>query len=459
MRPAGWRGTELTAEDGTMTGRTPPPAFRHRRAGEGRRVLTAVSVAAIMLTLLAQGAPAQSCMEWVRRSTEGPSPRWGIAQAMVYDSARERCVLFGGRGLDSLLADTWAWSGTSWTLAAETGPQRRYAHAMAFDSWRNRVVLVGGASTGYIRDTWEWDGERWSLVTTDGLLPIGNHAMAFDSTRGVTVLFGGYGSGVYRATREWDGVSWTHVTSEGPGPRLDHAMAFDARRGVTVLFGGGGANSEVYGDTWEWDGISWTQVATDGPAPRQVPSMTYDSARGVIVLFGGVNRNQHFDDTWEWDGLAWRQIASSGPSARATAASAFDFARGSVVLFGGSIDVGREVLGDTWEYRRQPRLSIDFPNCSVGGLVTIEWSCTTPHGIIALLFARTTGETTIPDGRPCAGTRLGLGPQNLQLVHTARSDSRGSGSVRAIVSHAARGGRAQVLDVTTCALSAVVPVE
>lgn len=236
-------------------------------------------------------------------------------------------------------------------------------------------------------------------------------------------------------------------------------MAFDAARGVTVLFGGWTSNGLRFNDTWTWDGSVWTQVATEGPSPRAEPKMTYDSTRGVIVLYGGIDDQPGSrDDTWEWDGTRWTQVAIAGPPQRISPDMAYDSRRQAVILFGGSPD-GRTFLGDTWEYRRQPRMSIDFPNCSIGGLVTIEWSCTTPHGVIALLFARTSGETTIPDGRPCAGTRLGLGPQNLQLVHTARSDSRGSGSVRAIVSHAACGGRAQVLDVTTCALSEVVPVE
>jgi hypothetical protein len=62
-------------------------------------------------------------LQWVFRTTNGPSPRAG--HAMVYDSQRRAAVLFGGRRLISGttaynavaegLNDLWQWDGTSWT--------------------------------------------------------------------------------------------------------------------------------------------------------------------------------------------------------------------------------------------------------------------------------------------------------------------------------------------------------
>ncbi|MBI3893655.1 MAG: hypothetical protein HY303_19215 [Candidatus Wallbacteria bacterium] len=64
---------------------------------------------------------------------------------MVFDSARQRIVVFGGTAGSRLgLGDTWQWTGTVWEEAATAGsPSRRSGHAMAYDSARGKVVLFG----------------------------------------------------------------------------------------------------------------------------------------------------------------------------------------------------------------------------------------------------------------------------------------------------------------------------
>jgi len=85
---------------------------------------------------------------------------------MVYDTHRNRLVLFGGIQTLLWLGDTWEWDGgTAWQLRAQTGPPVRHGHGMAYDPQRRRVVLFGGAGfQSRLNDTWEWDGTTWTQV-------------------------------------------------------------------------------------------------------------------------------------------------------------------------------------------------------------------------------------------------------------------------------------------------------
>jgi hypothetical protein len=97
---------------------------------------------------------------WAFRTNQGPG--FLAAAAMVYDSDRRVCLLYGGhcQGCNNTPSDeTWQWDGQVWTkLDTPEGPGRRAQHAMAYDSARNAVVLFGGMDrTGKnLNDTWEF---------------------------------------------------------------------------------------------------------------------------------------------------------------------------------------------------------------------------------------------------------------------------------------------------------------
>jgi len=289
-------------------------------------------------------------------TTAAPSLRSG--HAVAYDSFRSRIILFGGYyndGSDHFLGDTWEWDGVSWAQVGngQTTPTPAYRPAMAFDSVRNVTLLLGGFSLPYrYNGTWEWNGSAWANRSTDppyqGFAP----ALSFDSYRSRLVLFGGAGSGVSGDTWEWDGGYWLHRSSTGPAPRYGHAMAFDDARAVVVLFGGWYTDltDHYFGDTWEWDGTSWTLRSTTGPSPRTYHAMTYDSGRHRVVLFGGYEAgNFWLGDTWEWDGNSWTQRSSSDVTPRFGSALAYDSDRRRTVLFGG-MQAGPLEAGDTWEW-------------------------------------------------------------------------------------------------------------
>ncbi|MCH8271508.1 MAG: hypothetical protein IH985_09915 [Planctomycetes bacterium] len=66
--------------------------------------------------------------------------------------------------------ETWEWDGTSWTLAATTGPSPRNRHAMAYDSVRGVTVLFGGDDGAPNGETWEWGCECYPDCDGSGTL-------------------------------------------------------------------------------------------------------------------------------------------------------------------------------------------------------------------------------------------------------------------------------------------------
>lgn len=101
---------------------------------------------------------------------------------MVFDSARNRIVLFGGYGYDEFFrSDTWEQVNLSWSLVARVGPSGRRAVAMAYDSLRARTVLFGGITeAGPSAETWEF--VPVTAATTPGAL------LASEIRKGVTLL-------------------------------------------------------------------------------------------------------------------------------------------------------------------------------------------------------------------------------------------------------------------------------
>ncbi len=85
-----------------------------------------------------------------------PGGRW--FGRMVYDSDQKMVLLFGGHDGIEQRDDLWAWDGNRWTeiLTGETVPLPRASHGMVYDSARQNTVLYGGLwdVVGDLGDTW-----------------------------------------------------------------------------------------------------------------------------------------------------------------------------------------------------------------------------------------------------------------------------------------------------------------
>ncbi len=114
------------------------------------------------------------------------------------------------------------------------------------------------------------------------------------------------------------------------------------------------------------------------------------------------------------------------------------------------------------------RMLFETASCGVGpmlqlagqcpGVVAISWRNATPQRQMGIVFARITGSFRVPGG-PCAGTALGLGATQLQLVNVI-STGNGSGTVNGNAGAGACGGFLQlvVVDGSPCTTSNVAQV-
>ena len=278
------------------------------------------------------GAPSYGTLTWELNGSTWTSftpaidPGYRSRFGTVYDPDRAKVLVLTGSESNwsgyGLHGDVWAWDGAAWT-AVVAAPSTRQGQAMAYDSARDRTVVFGGTHNRtdrmHLDETWEFDGSAWLRQEPARRIgPFVDSSMAYDSARGKTVLFGGADrQGIaYSPTAEWDGVTWTLATPPlSPLRRSSASMAYDPARGRMVLFGGAGSVA-LLNDTWEYDGATWTEItAASPPPPRLAASLVYDPVRARMVLYGGLAGAGSFpSDTWEYDGADWRQAASTGPA-------------------------------------------------------------------------------------------------------------------------------------------------
>jgi hypothetical protein len=293
---------------------------------------------------------------------------------LLYDESARRLLMLNAHRMSEQPdhVQLWEWIEREWrVLDALPGPSARSLEGAVFDSRRQRVVLYGGLGKRGLEDpradTWEWDGRRWTDVSDTSSGSRDHHSMVFDEERGRTVMFGGVSSvvtpqGTVREhpaeTWEWDGRRWTRVSTTGPAARGGAAMIYDRARKVVVMFGGISLTPGVTGrfsDTWTWDGRTWRKVSESGPAGRNGAAIAFDRRSNLVVMWGGTTGPTHLDDMWRWDGKAWTQIPvqEPAPTKRVGAAMAYDVARDLIVLFGGRLrDRGQVITSnEMWELR------------------------------------------------------------------------------------------------------------
>ncbi len=133
---------------------------------------------------------------WTQRKIPFKTPV--LVEGLVYDSSRGRTLLVSKLGGSMVM---WLLDSSGLTLlSSNLNPPERRDCALVYDSDRDRVVLFGGASvklpplpTVFYEDTWEWDGMRWLKVQNLFRRPRGRYGVsgAYDQARGRTVIFGG----------------------------------------------------------------------------------------------------------------------------------------------------------------------------------------------------------------------------------------------------------------------------
>lgn len=185
---------------------------------------------------------------WTQRTFTGGSPSARNDYAMAYDASRGVVVLHGGGG-GAAASETWEYDGVAWTLKAGANGPSRASHAMVFDSDRNLCVMFGGNGPG---DVWTYDGTTWvQHPTATGPSPRFYMPMVYDPIRKVCVIHGGNTNGPSQiGTFEWNGTSWRELSVGGRGAWQGDRMVFDTARNQIVSFGGTLAGAATDQSTW-----------------------------------------------------------------------------------------------------------------------------------------------------------------------------------------------------------------
>jgi hypothetical protein len=308
---------------------------------------------------------------WMQRQP-GVSPPARHGHAMVYDAARMRTIIFGGRSEGTLLGDTWEWDGNTWHLAAApapANPSARHGHRMVFDRSRQQTILFAGEdASGRLGDTWAWDGTAWAQQSP-ATVPDARafHAMVYQEHAGGgagRILMAGGSSGptfedLPRDTWEWDGQDWQIRTKAGPPPRILHSVLYDTVREETLVVNGEFAEPE--GAVWGWNGEVWRRHSRGGgPSMDYAHGAVYDQARGEIVFFGATGGAAA---TWTWNGT-WTHRAVQGPPPILWPFMAYDAARQRTVVYGGTLG--------TWEWDGAQWMQIPIPGVGSPGIMTFD---------------------------------------------------------------------------------------
>lgn len=108
--------------------------------------------------------------KWQKLPTRtAPEPRAQIENALVYDTARQQYILFGGRSLHKKpYGDTWIFEPNEmkWIqMHPENTPSARDQHILVFDQNNGVVIMLGGGDTA---DTWIYDpeGNIWNEIAS-----------------------------------------------------------------------------------------------------------------------------------------------------------------------------------------------------------------------------------------------------------------------------------------------------
>jgi len=219
--------------------------------------------------------------------------------------------LFGGSGSTGPTRDTWEWDGINWAQLSSTGPSFRLQASGVYHLGRQRVVLFGGygvdslGNTIGFNDLWEWDGANWSLLTSpSGVYPlltvVSPHnrvyylTLTYDYRRQRLVTYGpqwtdngGFG-GVLDWIWEWDAASgWVQQTAVQRPLLHVIKLMYDQARGRLLVTGwpvlpngSGGGPAGVY----EWDGFSPAWQLRSAPLSQTTLwSDEYDSLRSRVM--------------------------------------------------------------------------------------------------------------------------------------------------------------------------------
>lgn len=268
---------------------------------------------------------------WTWLSHDGPGLRNDAK--MVYHEKNKKTYLIGGRIYDSLgkpivLDEFWEWSGNSWKLLTAASTPGKFLHTnIVYDSGRNKIVLFGGvkAGQGFSNELWEWNGIQWNKMEVD-LAPSPRiaHGMVYSKAWKKTLITGGVNEKGENQNEiwSWDGKKFELMDSLMPElePGPGNAVGLEEKNGFKILLAGrltslagipSSDPSKQQIGTWLWDGRIWEKLnLTIAPSLREYHSMVYDRKNKRVILFGGGGREESAyenpNDVWLYENTKWK---------------------------------------------------------------------------------------------------------------------------------------------------------
>jgi hypothetical protein len=326
---------------------------------------------------------------WTQLTPSGTPPRTRGGQSAIYDPARNRMVVFGGDqgSSSSSFNDVWALSladAPAWTQLTPSGtpPNVQGGQSAIYDSVRDRMVVFGGLSgLYYCNDVWALSlagTPAWTKLTPLGTLPSGRweHSAIYDPVRDRMVVFGGHDDAGY-VNNVWvlwlaGTPAWTQLTPSGtpPSARSSHSAIYDPVRDRMVIFGGYVNSYSSFRDVWALSLAgtpAWTPLASSGtrPSSRYWHSSIYDPVRDRMVVFGGDEGwGSYLNDVWVLSLAgtpAWTQPTPSGtpPGVRERHSAIYDPVHDRMVVFGGG--PSWPYLNDVWALEWSFNTAVDDP--------------------------------------------------------------------------------------------------
>jgi N-acetylneuraminic acid mutarotase len=279
---------------------------------------------------------------------------------MVYDPVSTDIILYGGEtALDPgtktsySLSDTWSWNGSRWTqLFPAHNPGGRSAYSFVYDTNRNRALLFGGhGGTSYFNDTWQYQNGDWSKIDTPNAPSARVLAgSAFDPIRDRMIVFGGLELSSDKKTFtnlfdtwEFDGTTWTQRATTGPSVAKPLLVYDAARNEVLMMATSTATDLKVLMYRYKPATATWEEI-TPATRPSCITegAMIYVPSNQTVFLTGGVcGTTTVLEDTYQWNGTDWTKIDVKTHAGLALGqALAYDEVHKTVVQFGGT-----EVLG------------------------------------------------------------------------------------------------------------------
>jgi hypothetical protein len=268
---------------------------------------------------------------WTQLTPTGTPPSARGYHSAIYDPVRNRMVVFGGYG-GSYLNDVWTLSlgdTPAWMQLTPTGalPSGRCNHSAIYDPVRDRMVVFGGGGPNSLNEVWALSlagTPAWTQLMPAGTPPSarGAHSAIYDPVRDCMIIFGG--RSVSNLNDVWtlslaDTPAWTQVTPAGtpPSERYYHSAIYDPVRDRMVIFGGY-SNKAFRNEAWALSlagSPAWTQLTPTGtlPSARDAHSAIWDPVRDRMVVFGG-STGSCLNDVPElaWDAPALASVVCPG---------------------------------------------------------------------------------------------------------------------------------------------------